>query len=161
MPVLAQSRAESGHYCVDDEAHWWSLPHRPSFAKCRRMTSLIEAAALVLGGGGSTVFAQAIAGWWNGRNAEHRSQRDTDVKLEEHRDSLTFDLLAAAREEMAALRSEASSLRPLLFHAAHLEEALDHLYALLHAEGDIERLAAERRAKSFLRRMRPDQGETK
>lgn len=125
------------------------------------MTSLIEAAALVLGGGGTTVFAQAIGGWWNGRAADHRSQRDTEVKLEEHRDSLTFDLLKAAREEMAALRSEASSLRPLMLHAAHLEEALDHLYALLHADGSTERLAAERRAKAFLRRMRPDQGDTK
>jgi len=123
------------------------------------MTSLIEAAALVLGGGGGTVFAQAIGGWWSGRREDQRSQRDTDIKLEEHRDSLTFDLLIAAREEMASLRAEAASLRPLMVHAAHLEEALDHLYALLHAEGDLERKAAERRAKAFLKRMRPEPGD--
>lgn len=123
------------------------------------MTSLIEAAALAIGGGGTTIFAQAVSGWWTGRREDRRTQLDYDVKLEEHRDSLTFDLLTAAREEMASLRAEAASLRPLMVHAAHLEEALDHLYALLHAEGDLERKAAERRAKAFLKRMRPEPGD--
>lgn len=123
------------------------------------MATLMEAAALLIGGGGSTVFAQAISGWWTGRREDRRSQRDTDIQLEEHRDNLTFDLLKAAREEMSALRAEAASLRPLALHVAHLEEALDHLYALLHAEGDLERVAAERRARGFLKRMRPEPGE--
>jgi hypothetical protein len=119
----------------------------------------MEAAALLIGGGGSTVFAQAVGGWWTGRREDRRTQRDTDLKIEEHRDSLTFDLLKAAREEMTALRAEAASLRPLALHVAHLEEALDHLYALLHAEGELERGAAARRAKAFLKRMRPEPGE--
>jgi len=123
------------------------------------MTSLVEAAALVLGGGGTTVFAQAVNGWWTGKREDRRNQRNSDAQLEEHRDNLTFDLLKAARDEMASLRTEASSLRPLMVHAAHLEEALDHLYALLHAEGDLERMAAERRARGFLKRMRPEPGE--
>lgn len=123
------------------------------------MASLMEAAALVLGGGGSTVFVQAVGGWWSGRREDRRNERDTDLKIEEHRDSLTFDLLTAAREEMSALRSEAASLRPLALHVAHLEEALDHLHALLHAEGELEQIAASRRAKAFLKRMRPEAGE--
>jgi hypothetical protein len=123
------------------------------------MASLMEAAALVLGGGGSTVFVQAVGGWWSGRREDRRNERDTDLKIEEHRDSLTFDLLTAAREEMSALRSEAASLRPLALHVAHLEEALDHLHALLHAEGELEQIAASRRAKAFLKRMRPEPGE--
>lgn len=123
------------------------------------MTTIVEIAAIALGGGGTTMFAQAVGGWWKGRSADKRTQLDHDAKLEEHRDSLTFDLLTAAREEMASLRAEASSLRPLMVHAAHLEEALDHLHALLHADGDLERKAAERRAKAFLKRMRPDPGE--
>jgi hypothetical protein len=123
------------------------------------MTSLVEAAAIALGGGGTTIFAQAVGGWWSGRRDDQRAQREADVKLEEHRDSLTFDLLTAAREEMASLRAEAASLRPLMVHAAHLEEALDHLYAILHADGDLERKAAERRAKAFLKRMRPEPGD--
>lgn len=123
------------------------------------MATLMEAAALIIGGGGSTVFAQAVGGWWNGRRDDRRTQRDTDLKIEEHRDGLTFELLTAAREEMSALRAEAASLRPLALHVAHLEEALDHLHALLHAEGEIERVAASRRASAFLKRMRPEAGE--
>lgn len=121
--------------------------------------SLIESAALVIGGGGATVAAQWGLAWLKGRGEIHRANRETDAKLEEHRDSLTFDLLTAAREEMASLRSEAASLRPLMVHAAHLEEALDHLHALLHSETDLEREAAEKRAKAFLRRMRPQIGD--
>lgn len=123
------------------------------------MTTLIEATALVLGGGGSTYAAQAVGGWFRSRSDDRRSVRDADLKLEEHRDSLTFDLLTAARDEMAALRAEAAGLRPLMIHAAHLEEALDHLHALLHAEDDLELRAAERRAKAFLKRMRPEPGD--
>jgi hypothetical protein len=121
--------------------------------------STIVNAILVLGGGCATVIAQWGVAWFKGRGDVHRADRDADAKLEEHRDSLTFDLLTAAREEMAALRAEATSLRPLMIHAAHLEEALDHLHALLHSGSDLEREAAERRAAAFLRRMRPQIGD--
>lgn len=121
--------------------------------------SLLESAMLVAGGGGATVVGQVALAWLKGRDAAHRVNRDADAKLEEHRDSLTFDLLTAAREEMSQLRTEAASLRPLMIHAAHLEEALDHLHALLHSDSDLERIAAEKRAKAFLRRMRPEIGD--
>lgn len=121
--------------------------------------SVLESALLVIGGSGGTMALQYGAAWLKGRGDIHRANRDVDAKLEEHRDSLTFDLLTAAREEMASLRTEATSLRPLMIHAAHLEEALDHLHALLHSESDLERAAAEKRAKAFLRRMRPQIGD--
>jgi hypothetical protein len=130
------------------------------------MTTLIEAAALMAGGSGGTMFSQAIGGWWRDRREAKRDDRSADTRQEEHRDSLTFQLLTAAREEMTTLRSEltsiraeAAQLRPLLVVGAHLEEALDHLHALLHAEGELELRAAERRARAFLKRMRPSIGD--
>lgn len=121
--------------------------------------STIGNAILVVGGGCATVIAQWGVAWLKGRGDVRRVERDADVKLEEHRDSLTLDMLTAAREEMAALRSELSELRPLQGRIAHLEEALDHLHALLHAGGEAEWAAAERRARAFLRRMRPQIGD--
>jgi thioredoxin-like negative regulator of GroEL len=120
---------------------------------------VVENALLVLGGGGATVVAQWGLAWLKGRSEIHRANRDTDAKLEEHRDSLTFDLLSAAREEIAQWRAQAAQLGPMMVHAAHLEEALDHLHALLHSESDLERQAAEKRAAAFLRRMRPQIGD--
>lgn len=110
----------------------------------------------LIAGGGLVGLATSVL---NARNARHQTDRSVDAQVEEHRDSLTFDLLRAAREEMSSLRAEATSLRPLMVHAAHLEEALDHLHALLHSDSDLERAAAEKRAKAFLRRMRPQVGD--
>jgi len=117
------------------------------------MTTLtIDTVAALATGGGLTWGVDRMLQWL-------RARSDTDAKIEEHRDGLMFELLKAAREEMVQFRSEAAQLRPLLLHAAHLEEALDHLHALLHAEGDAEQRAASRRAKAFLKRMRPEPGE--
>lgn len=102
---------------------------------------------------------QALASWAKTRGEARVGERQVEVDIEEHRDQLTFDLLKAAREEMAALRGEVSELRLISARVAHLEEALDHIHALLHAEGEIERQAAERRAKAYLRRMRPEIGD--
>lgn len=82
------------------------------------MATLLEAAAIALGGGGTTIFAQAVGSWWAAQREDKRFRLDHDAKLEEHRDSLTFDLLNAGREEMAPQRAEASSLRSLMVHAA-------------------------------------------
>lgn len=123
------------------------------------MTGAVELVVAAATGGGGTLVFQGIAGWWRSRVEMRRDDRDADARLEAHRDKLTFDLLGAAREEMTALRGEIAELRPISARMAHLEEALDHIHALLHAEGEVERRAAERRAKAFLRRMRPEIGD--
>jgi ElaB/YqjD/DUF883 family membrane-anchored ribosome-binding protein len=58
------------------------------------------------------------------------------------------------------LREEVQQLRPMVGRLAHLEEALDHVHALLNAESDEEVKAARRRARAFLRRLRPQPGDT-
>lgn len=123
------------------------------------MTSAVELAVAVASGGTGTLLLQSVSTWWKARAEVRRSDRDSDARIEEHRDQLTFDVLTAAREEMTALRGELAELRPLSARVAHLEEALDHIHALLHADGSIELRAAERRAKAFLRRMRPEIGD--
>lgn len=123
------------------------------------MTGMLDLMVAAATGGGGTLVLQNLTEWLKTRGELRRGEREVDVKLEEHRDQLTFDLLTAARDEMTALRSEIAELRPASARVAHLEEALDHIHALLHAEGDIERRAAERRAKAYLRRMRPEIGD--
>lgn len=78
--------------------------------------------------------------------------RQADLDLESHRDSLTFELLEAARSEVAALREERRRLSEQ--HIRHFEDALSHIEALLLAEGNEERATAERQARAFLNRMR-------
>lgn len=114
------------------------------------MSDVLQLAAVAFGGGGATVVAQGIAAWWKSRGAKYK----VDADIEAHRDNLTLDLLKAARDEAKAARAETVSV-----HLVHLEEALDHIHALLHADGDAERKAAEKRAKAFLRRMRPEVGD--
>lgn len=123
------------------------------------MTGMLDLTVAALTGGGGTLAFQTFAGWMKARGEQRRGDREVDAKLEEHRDQLTFDLLSAARQEMAALRSEVSELRLISARVAHLEEALDHIHAMLHAESDAEKLAAEKRARAYLRRMRPDIGD--
>ncbi len=100
-------------------------------------------------GGGLTWFGNAALRWL-------RDRRSSEVRIAQHRDGLTFDLLRAAREEMSELRAEVTDLRGLTAKAAHIEEALDHIHALLHADGVAEMKAAARRAAAFLKRMRPE-----
>lgn len=114
---------------------------------------------LFLSGGGVTMVGQYWLAWMKGRGEARRADRDADVKLDSQRDQLTMDLLTQARLEMASLRAEVADLRPLQTRVAHLEEALDHVYALLHAVGPEEERAAHRRATAFLKRMRPDVGD--
>lgn len=114
-------------------------------------TAMIAALASIFGAGMWGAFRT-----WRGRID---ANLNADVKREEHRDSLTFDVIDVAREEIKRLNTEAAQLRPLVIHMAHLEEALDHLHAILHAEGEAERKAAYARARAFLRRMRPEVGD--
>ena len=82
-----------------------------------------------------------------------KAELDTDAALEKHRDGLTFQLLEAARFELSEMRKELTQLRPLEAHLFHLQQALEHIDALLTADPD-ERPSAERNARAFLRRMR-------
>ncbi|ARR52119.1 hypothetical protein HY78_00915 [Rhizorhabdus wittichii DC-6] len=123
------------------------------------MTGAVELVMAAATGGGGTLVFQGVVAWWKSRADMRRDDREADARLEERRDKLTFDLLDAAGEERTALRSELAELRPIIARVAHLDEAFDHIHALLHAEGEIERRAAERRARAFLRRMRPEIGD--
>ena len=114
-------------------------------------------------GAGSVVTwaGNALFQWMKFRGERNRSHIEVEANLEKHRDRLTFDLLDAARAEALALRSEvaiarseAADLRPLQIRLAHFEEALDHITAMLNAEGEEEKKAAARRARAFLNRMR-------
>lgn len=118
------------------------------------MVTWFEALFVAGSDGGMTLLAQSRTAWLKARGERHRTDQDADVKLEAHRDKLTFDLLDAARVEVTAAREEAACLRPMVARLAHLEEALDHIHALLHARMGEERKAAERRARAFLNRMR-------
>lgn len=112
-----------------------------------------EIAAGLFGSGG-VLIAQHAFGWLKARS---RANADVD----KHRDGLTIQMLQIAREEVAGVRlelaaakDEADELRGLQSRLAHFEEALDHIHALLNAEGAEEERAAERRARAFLNRMR-------
>lgn len=116
------------------------------------MSGIVDLAIAAGGGGGGTLLLKTAIDWM-------RSRGEAGAKIEEHRDQLTFDLLNAAQTQMTALSAELAQLRPLNARIAHLEEALDHLHALLHADGEAECIAARRRARAFLKRMRPDIGD--
>ncbi|MEO8722010.1 MAG: hypothetical protein ABI395_00585 [Sphingobium sp.] len=121
----------------------------------------MNALELIVGlgsGGGVTLLAQSAKGWLVARGERHRDDRSSDIELEVHRDKLTFDLLSAARVEVAAARDEVALLRPavarLALREAHLEEALDQIDGLLNSDTTEELKAARRRARAFVNRMR-------
>lgn len=104
--------------------------------------------AIVTGVLGAVVTV--LVQWLKGRNALDAAKVSSGVKVGELRDKLMLDLLEAAREE-------AHAARDLLVRTAHLEEALDHIHALLQSCGEPgEWKVAHRRATAFLRRMREE-----
>jgi len=115
-------------------------------------------AIAAVSGGALTQFVQMATGWVKQRHDSQHADRTVDAQLEEHRDNLTLKLLDAAQRSVVELQKQVGELLPHMTAAAHLQEALDHLHALLHADGDAEVQAARRRAMAFLRRMRPDVG---
>ena len=80
--------------------------------------------------------------------------RKADLDLEIHRDGLTFELLEAARHEIASLRIDLERSRINEDHIHHFDDALRHIEELLLAENAGERKSAERSARAFLNRMR-------
>lgn len=103
----------------------------------------------------------AAAGWFGNaymertrlKSAERKAHIDSDAVLEKHRDGLTFQLLDAARQELSMMRTEVDKLRPMESHLYHLQQALEHIEALLSVDPDV-RAVAERNARAFLNRMR-------
>jgi multidrug resistance efflux pump len=98
---------------------------------------------------------------WAHRDKIRKEKAEHGERLEIHRDDLTFELLKAARDEVAvariemeSLRDEVQTLRALEQHFYHFQQALDHLDAVLYAETADERATAERAAKAFVNRMR-------
>lgn len=107
----------------------------------------------------------AIVSWfaavWTYREKKVKEKADQGDRLEIHRDELMFEVLEHARQEMACarvevedLRSEVQKLRAMEQHFYHFQQSLDHLEALLLAETEAARTAAERNAQAFLNRMR-------
>ena len=117
------------------------------------MVGAAETLLVAAGGGGVTFLTQCCAAWMKSRGDRHKVDRAVDVQLEEHRDALTFQLLEAARAEVAAARLEVQQLRPLEQHLYHFQQALEHIEAMLSASEE-QRLMTERNARAFLNRMR-------
>jgi len=105
------------------------------------------------------VIGAGIAWVWNAwRQAKKESVESAagnaslTLKITEHRDNLTFELLNAAKEEVKGLREELHNYRQLERRVAHFEEALRLLSDLLHAD-DITRPFVETQVRAFLTRI--------
>lgn len=99
-------------------------------------------------------FASAITvQWMRSGDRRHEAGRKINLQLAEHADKLMFDVLGAAREEIAAARKEASELRPLVIHLNHFDEALSHIESLINAQTEEENERARQAASDFLQRM--------
>jgi hypothetical protein len=118
----------------------------------------VEVLVAFASGGGATWLGNGLLTWFRDRDGRHATDLGHEVKLEEHRDKLTFDLLSAARVEVASARDEVAALRPtvarLAMREAHLDEALDQIDGLLNSDTAEEMKAARRRARAFVNRMR-------
>lgn len=107
------------------------------------------------------VVITGVGGWFGhvfvlqmtARNTARLASVEAEIDIEKHRDGLTFEVLAMARGEIATLTKQIKELRPLEAHLYHLEQALEHLENLLHAEPET-RASIERNAKAFVTRMR-------
>jgi hypothetical protein len=114
---------------------------------------LLPAGALLAAGGW---FGHVIVQWLRNRSADHSVDRNIDAQMEQHWTKTMLELVSTLRNELAEAKIEITALRPMEARLAHLEEALDHIHALLSSDSDAERRAAERRARAFMRRMRGD-----
>lgn len=111
------------------------------------------------------VILTAIIAWITSYFA-HREKKHVQIgeqagRMEIHRDDLTLQIIRSGREELTLarvemddLREEIRKLRGMESHFYHFQQSLDHLEALLTADTDEARIAAERNARAFLQRMR-------
>lgn len=121
---------------------------------------LTEIAAIITSSGAAGWAGNLLSKWWDARGATRSADRASDLKLEEHRDALTFQLLDAARIELEGLRREMERLRPLEGHLLHFEEALRHLGAMLEAHTEADVMTSRRGAQAFVNRMKRLREET-
>lgn len=115
--------------------------------------TLIDLAPLALtafGGSAATIVVQFL----RGKSEQRAAETTVSAQLEQHWATTTLELVDALREELSEARREIAALRPMESRLAHLEEALDHIHALLSSRTAAEKRAAERRARLFLGRMR-------
>lgn len=118
-----------------------------------------QVAAAMMGGGALTAGGHVAVQWLRSRGERHGTDTSATVKLQEHWTDTTLALVNELKEELREARGELHQLRSMTARLAHLEEALDHIHALLAAlrsDDAAEIKAAERRAQAFLRRMRGD-----
>lgn len=101
-----------------------------------------------------TLLGNAFVGWLKQRADLRKINSDVEIRIEEHRDNLTFQLLKAAKDEVAAARAEVALFRPLARHLAHFEEAINHIERLVAANDEKEISVARDAALKFLNRMR-------
>lgn len=108
--------------------------------------------ALVASGALGWVGNAAVE-WWKNRGVATEARTAAEVDLEQHRDGLTFQLLAASRSEIAALTAQVDRLRPMEASLYDLQQAMEHIEALLNTPA-ADRASVERNARAFLNRMR-------
>lgn len=110
---------------------------------------------------GGLMASTGVLGWlgnvvlqsMKSREARDLANSEAGLKREMHQDALTFQLLEAARMELAGLREEVHRLRPMELHLVHFEEALLHIEMMLFTPAD-KRDEVERNARAFLNRMK-------
>jgi hypothetical protein len=120
--------------------------------------------AVAVSSGGVTWFATFAREYMKTRAERLTKADDREIKIDQHRDQLMLELLAAARSENAqvnialvAARQESDILRQAQNRSAHFDQCLEHLEILLKARqgGNAEEIkAAERMAQAFVTRMR-------
>lgn len=111
--------------------------------------------------GGAIVWLwQAYAGWKKDKSDLDVAKKTSDLAAEEHRDALTFELLQAARTEVAQMREEIQMLRPLQRYVIHLEQALTHIQNIIEAPNAEMKKLAEDSARLFLERIKSETKDT-
>lgn len=117
------------------------------------MADWTQIAALIGTSGAAGWAGNAAMEWLKSRGSQADARAAADLDLEQHRDGLTFQLLSAARTEIAALTEQVTRLRPMEASLYDLAQAMEHIDALLNASGG-DRASVERNARAFLNRMR-------
>jgi hypothetical protein len=126
-------------------------------------------AAIMAAGSGAIVLRLAqVALQWRKQSADELAAKSsTGLEIKRHRDGLTVQMLEMAREELRTARTEIAELRREMrvhvdeierlrrieLRVAAYEEALVHIEALIMADFDGGREAAEHAARIYLAKM--------